>query len=173
MDSRLQQHHHVFADNFFTSVHLANDLLQAGTYLCGTTRATRQEFPRTIPHAALRPGESVKWTDESEVMVCNWKDKRDVYLIASNDAGGDVVKHVQRKHHDVDLAVPTCIQVNGWCRPARSDAGLLRGGTYWSSLVEISILGSDRRRHYQCSHLVENHKSPAALLPSALASTSK
>ena len=111
--------------------------------------ATRQEFPRTIPHAALRPGESVKWTDESEVMVCNWKDKRDVYLIASNDAGGDVVKHVRRKHHDVDLAVPTCIQVNGWCRPARSDAGLLRGGMYWSSLVEISILGSHRRRPYQ------------------------
>ena len=109
MDSHLQRHHHVFADNFFTSVHLANDLLQAGTYLCGTTRATRREFPKTVAHAPLRPGESVKWTDESGVMVCKWKDKRDVYLIATNDAGGDVVKHVRRKHRDVDLTVPTCV----------------------------------------------------------------
>ena len=109
MDSHLQRHHHLFADNFFTSVHLANDLLQAGTYLCGTTRATRREFPKTVAHAPLRPGESVKWTDESGVMVCKWKDKRYVYLIATNDAGGDVVKHVRRKHRDVDLTVPTCV----------------------------------------------------------------
>ena len=39
------RHHHVYADNFFTSVHLAEALLQAYTYLCGTTRATRKEFP--------------------------------------------------------------------------------------------------------------------------------
>ena len=38
-------------------------------------------------------------------MVCKRKDKRDVYLIATNNAGGDVVKHVRRKHSDVDLAV--------------------------------------------------------------------
>ena len=60
MDSHLQRHHHVFADNFFTSVHLAKDLLQAGTYLCGTMRATSREFPKTVSHAPLRPGESVK-----------------------------------------------------------------------------------------------------------------
>ena len=43
----LNKHYHVFADNFFTSVHLAEALLQAGTYLCGTTRGTRRDFPNT------------------------------------------------------------------------------------------------------------------------------
>ena len=34
----------VFADNYFTSVHLAKDLLQAATYLCETTRPSRHDF---------------------------------------------------------------------------------------------------------------------------------
>ena len=34
----LQHYHHIYADNFFTLVHLAEDLPQA--YLCGTIHAT-------------------------------------------------------------------------------------------------------------------------------------
>ena len=41
-------YHHLYADNYFTSVHLAVDLRQADTYLCGTTRATRREFPNSL-----------------------------------------------------------------------------------------------------------------------------
>ena len=53
MCNYLQRHHHVYADNFFTSVHLAEALLQADTYLCGTTRATRKEFPKALAKAVL------------------------------------------------------------------------------------------------------------------------
>ena len=34
----------------------------------------------------LQQGESVKWVDEDGVMVCKWKDKRDVFMIPSNFA---------------------------------------------------------------------------------------
>ena len=54
--NHLLHYQHVFADNFFTSVHLAEDLLQADTYLCGTTRATRREFPKTLAFSALKQG---------------------------------------------------------------------------------------------------------------------
>ena len=54
--NHLLRYHHVFADNFRTSVHLAEDLSQADTYLCGTTRATRREFPNTVAFSVLKQG---------------------------------------------------------------------------------------------------------------------
>ena len=53
MCNYLQRHHHVYADNFFRSVHLAEALLQADTYLCGTTPATRKEFLKALAKAVL------------------------------------------------------------------------------------------------------------------------
>ena len=41
----LDQGYHVFCDNYFTSVHLAADLLEHGTTLVGTTRPDRTDFP--------------------------------------------------------------------------------------------------------------------------------
>ena len=46
MRNYLQRYHHVYADNFFTSVHLADALLQVDTYLGGTTHATCNKFPK-------------------------------------------------------------------------------------------------------------------------------
>jgi hypothetical protein len=88
MTKYLLRHHHVYADNYFTSVHLAEDLLQADTYMCGTTRSTRKEFPKTLALAYVPQGQSVKWTrEDSSVMVCKWHDKRDICMIATNSAG--------------------------------------------------------------------------------------
>ena len=82
MHPYLSSNRHVFADNYFTSVHLAKALLEADTYLCGTTRRTRREFPNTLAAIPLRSGESAKWTtDDNLVMLCKWHDKRDVYMI--------------------------------------------------------------------------------------------
>ena len=66
----LHRYHHVYPDNFFTSVHLADALLQADTYLCGMTCATRKEFPKALAKAVLRQGESVKWSSDNNVMLC-------------------------------------------------------------------------------------------------------
>ena len=89
MRNYLLRYHHVYADNFFTSVHLAEDLLQADTYMCGTTRNTRKEFPKALATAVVQQGESVKWTRDMDVMACRWRDKRDIHMLSTNDAGGD------------------------------------------------------------------------------------
>ena len=39
---------HVFFDNFFSSVKLAEDLLKDGIYSCGTTRANKKDFPKEL-----------------------------------------------------------------------------------------------------------------------------
>ena len=110
MCNYLQHHYHVCTDNFFTSIHLAEAILQADTYLCGMTRATRKEFPKAPAKAVLRQGESVKWSSDTSVKPCKWKDKRDIFLISTNDAGGDKEVEVRRKRQLVTLATSTCVQ---------------------------------------------------------------
>ena len=48
MDMYLNTNCHVFADNYFTSVPLAEAVLQHNTYLCGATHASRKEFPNAL-----------------------------------------------------------------------------------------------------------------------------
>ena len=99
----------VFADNYFTSVHLAKDLLDADTYLCGTTRASRRDFPNGLAQNRVRRGESEKWVNDDGVLLCKWHDKRDVYMIATGDAGDDTVRPTRRDHEVVDMSVPRCV----------------------------------------------------------------
>ena len=47
------KHHHVFFDNFFTSVQLLEDLEKEGTYACGTARADRKRFPESLKKVKL------------------------------------------------------------------------------------------------------------------------
>ena len=147
MRNYLQKYHHVYADNYFTSVHLADALLQADTYLCGTTRATRKEFPKSLAATRLKAGESVKWTNDTGVMLCKWHDKRDVHMISTNDAGGDHVIHVWRKRQEVDLSVPTCVRsynasMGGVDRldQLRSYYGIGRSGRRWWKYIFWGIM---------------------------------
>ena len=41
-------HHHLYFDNFFSSVPLLEMLLQKGTYACGTARQSYKEFPPSL-----------------------------------------------------------------------------------------------------------------------------
>ncbi|MEG7522412.1 MAG: transposase, partial [Chromatiales bacterium] len=109
-DLYLNTNRHVFADNYFTSVPLAEVLLQHNTYLCGTTRASRKEFPNALGDLYMRQGDSAKWTNENGVMLVKWHDKRDVCLISTDDDGKDAVKAVRRKGQVIELAVPHVVQ---------------------------------------------------------------
>jgi len=48
------RNHHVFYDNFFSTVKLAEDLLEDNIYLYATARVNRKEFPKDL--AANTPG---------------------------------------------------------------------------------------------------------------------
>ena len=47
------KHHHVYFDNFFTSVKLFEDLEKDGIYACGTARADRRGFPKALKQPKL------------------------------------------------------------------------------------------------------------------------
>lgn len=74
------KNHHVFCDNFFTSVKLAEDLLPDNIYLCGTTRANRKDFLKELAAnnaqvKRLRQGESIFRRKNNRVATL-WKDKK-------------------------------------------------------------------------------------------------
>ena len=48
------KHHHIFCDNFFTSVKLFTELREVGVYATGTLRADRRGFPHDIKGSAKK-----------------------------------------------------------------------------------------------------------------------
>ena len=96
------KNHHVFCDNFFTSVSLAEDLLNDNIYLCGTTRANRKDFPKELaannPQVKrLKQGESL-FRRREDLVATMWKDKRFVHFLStqSNPTGDETVNRKQR-----------------------------------------------------------------------------
>ena len=77
------KHHHIFCDNFFTSIKLACDLLRDDTYICGTIRSNRRGFPNSLsPQTAevkgLRKDES-KFYRRGNLVASVWKDTELVF----------------------------------------------------------------------------------------------
>ena len=77
--------YHVYYDNYFTSVHLAGDLLEHGTNLVGTTRPDRADFPREGINKDAVGGDSrgiaVSTTLDDKVHCFVWLDKKPVFFI--------------------------------------------------------------------------------------------
>lgn len=111
MEPFLHKYHHVFCDNFFTSIPLACDLLREQTYLCGTIRSNRHGLPASLSLQnaevkALRKGES-KFCHCGNLVASVWKDTKLVSFLSTqwNPVGDD---HVNRKQQDGSvIQVPT------------------------------------------------------------------
>ena len=73
----------IYADNFYTSVPLAEKLLQEKTYYCGTVRKNRKLLPQDVMTAKLKKGNVIGKMNSKGVKVCYWKDKRDVYTLST------------------------------------------------------------------------------------------
>jgi hypothetical protein len=82
LDGYLDKGHAVFTDNYYNSVGLAKELGRRSTYLCGTLRFDRKENPKEIVKKKLKKGEHT-WMRSESVVVCKWKDKRDVLTISN------------------------------------------------------------------------------------------
>ena len=96
------KNHHVFVNNFFNSLALAEDLLRDQIYICGTVCGNRQGIPRAIAPKTqrvkrLRRGESLFLRKEN-IVVTVWKDKKPVYFLSSQSdpLGNDTVGRRQR-----------------------------------------------------------------------------
>lgn len=76
----LNNFHHIYCDNFFTSPNLAIYLLQQKTYLCGTLRKGRKNA--AIPPSRMRRGD-VEVFSSNSVMNEFWRDKKIVRMIST------------------------------------------------------------------------------------------
>lgn len=82
LDSYLDKGYIVFTDNYYNSVSLTKFLTTKNTYICGTLRFDRKENPKELVRKQLKKGDTV-WSRSESVVVCKWKDKRDVLTISN------------------------------------------------------------------------------------------
>ncbi|KAG8223668.1 hypothetical protein J437_LFUL001776 [Ladona fulva] len=108
LDPYLHRWHHVFQDNYYNSVKIAENLLEKKTRVYGTIRANRglpTEFRHEIK--SLKKGEYA-FCRRGEVMLLTWKDKREVRMISTihNSSMGEGKRN--RWTGDIQKK-PTCI----------------------------------------------------------------
>ena len=82
----LDMGHHLFFDNYFSSVKLAKDLLARNTYMCSTIRTNRVGWPKDLGSAAAKSMKAgdVYFRQEGNLVATLWKDKRPVAVLSTN-----------------------------------------------------------------------------------------
>lgn len=95
----MNKNHHVFFDNFFSSVRLLEHLRAQRTFACATVRVNRKDLPAAAKKK-LRPGEKVV-RQKGRLVFTKWHDKRDVSILSTSvsPVEDDVV--VQRHRQQV------------------------------------------------------------------------
>ena len=87
-------HHHVYCDNYFSSVRLFCDLERNGIYACGTLRTNRKGFPGDMKKFSKKTYKFKERGDNeirqhNNLTVTLWQDNKVVCMLATN---GDPTK---------------------------------------------------------------------------------
>ena len=82
MEQYLDKGYNLYTDNFYNSVLLAKRMTERSTHLCGILRFDRKDNPKELVKNKLKKGD-MNWMRSDEVVVCKWKDKRDVLMISN------------------------------------------------------------------------------------------
>ena len=106
----LDKGHHLYFDNFFSSVKLAADLLEKKTYSCSTIRVNREGWPADLRKAQMKKmkkGE-VHFRQDGNLVATVWRDKRAVAVLSTNaDAKtGSVTRKSPGGTKDVTIPQP-------------------------------------------------------------------
>lgn len=128
LEDYLDKGYTVYMDNFYNSVTLTKLLNTRKTYVCGTLRNNRKGNPKDVVNRKLKKGECI-WQQNGPVIVCKWKDKRDVLSISNMHA----VEMVEVSNRNGKISMkPNIIRDynNGMSGIDRSDQML----SYYSSL---------------------------------------
>ena len=82
MEPYLNKGYHLFTDNWYNSVSLAEYMSKRNTYITGTLRGDRKRNPSQVVGKKLRKGEMV-FMSLGDVSITKRKDKRDVCVISN------------------------------------------------------------------------------------------
>lgn len=97
-----RKHHHVYMDNYFTSVLLFCILLQLGVYATGTVRTNRKGWPKQLPSKCVKRQGEYKQAQKENLTACTWFDKRQVNLL-STVSNPLKIEKVSRRQKDGSL----------------------------------------------------------------------
>lgn len=99
----------VFADNFYSSVSLAEKLNAQKTRYCGTLRSNRKGLPKDIVQKKLKRGE-VCGKKKNNVKVIKWQDKRPVLMLTTVPAHDDsLVDTGKTSRSGENIKKPECV----------------------------------------------------------------
>ncbi|KAJ8912470.1 hypothetical protein NQ315_014570 [Exocentrus adspersus] len=73
----------IVADNYYSSLELANILLSRKTHYIGTLRSNRRGNPKEVLAKKLKRREVFGLENEDGICVMKWRDKRDVLMIST------------------------------------------------------------------------------------------
>ena len=73
----------LMADNWYSSISLANYLREKNTEYCGTMRSNRKGIPRVVKDDNLNKGDIKAAVNNDRIRVMNYKDKKNVYMIST------------------------------------------------------------------------------------------
>lgn len=79
----LEEGRTLIADNFYTSVTLAEELLKKNTLICGTVRNNRKGLPKTFISTKLKKGQVIGTMNKKGVKIIKWMDKRPVTMLTT------------------------------------------------------------------------------------------
>ena len=97
--SYLQQGHRLFVDNFYTSPHLAEHLLNNEMKLIGTMRSTRTNFPHDLVNQEIDKGQASFYKeDQRQVLAVKYRAAKD-----KSQGKPKIVYPLSTDHEDVML----------------------------------------------------------------------
>ncbi|KAJ8879004.1 hypothetical protein PR048_019610 [Dryococelus australis] len=142
-DSLLNAGRVIVTDNYYTSIELANKLIDKSTNLLGTLRSNRKHNPQTVLNKKPKRGTLVGQQNDRGITVLKWAAKRDI-LILSTCHGTETVP-IQRRNGNVNKPKPivdynkrktatdVSDQLSSYCTP-------LRRSLKWYRKVAIELL---------------------------------
>lgn len=98
----------IVTDNFYTSITLAQNLLQKSTHLIGTLRKNRKGIPKYVLKEKLKKGKVCAMENNDGVLILRWKDKREVLALSTRHTPGFVSVRSKRNRNKVTMK-PTVI----------------------------------------------------------------
>ena len=97
------KNHHVYFDNYFTSVNLKVELKNDKIFACGTVRKKRKRLPKSeIPDKKMKRGDYEYKTSNTGIRWIKWMDKKSV-LFLSNYHDPCETTMVKRRQKDGSL----------------------------------------------------------------------
>ncbi|XP_072400595.1 uncharacterized protein [Diabrotica undecimpunctata] len=109
MDSLLDTGRTLYADNFYSSVPLVQDLLERTLY-CGTLRTNRKGLPKTIVTRKMKSYEVIGMCNKQGIKVIKWQHKRSVLMITSKGNHNTALYNTGRKNRkQVDILKLLCV----------------------------------------------------------------